>query len=137
MKEGHSPLFSIIIPTYRRTAPLRKCLEGITRLDFPRNNFEVIVVDDGSPVSPEKTLLPFTQRLQLILLKGAHAGPAAARNKGAAGANGEFLVFTDDDCIPVPGWLKTYSKWFADAPDSLMGGAVINGLPDNPCSSAS
>ena len=106
-------------------------------MDFPRNNFEVIVVDDGSPVSPEEILLPFTQSLELILLKGAHAGPAAARNKGAAKANGEFLVFTDDDCVPVPGWLKTYSKWFADAPDSLIGGAVINGLPDNPCSSAS
>jgi len=137
MKESNSPLFSIIIPTYQRTEPLRRCLEGITRLDFPRNNFEVIVVDDGSPVSPEEILLPFTDCLEIILLNSSHAGPAAARNKGAARANGEFLVFTDDDCIPVPDWLKTYSKWFADAPDSLMGGAVINGFPENACSSAS
>jgi len=137
MKESNSPLFSIIIPTYQRTEPLRRCLEGITRLDFPRNNFEVIVVDDGSPVSPEKTLLPFTDCFEIILLNSVHAGPAAARNKGAARANGEFLVFTDDDCIPVPDWLKTYSTCFEDAPDGLIGGAVINGLPGNPCSSAS
>jgi len=137
MKEGHSPLFSIIIPTYQRSAQLKRCIEGITRLDFPRKNFEVIIVDDGSPVSPEEVLLPFTGCLEIILLNSRHAGPAAARNKGAARANGEFLVFTDDDCIPVPDWLKAYSKRFADTPDALMGGPVINGLPGNPCSSAS
>ena len=137
MKEGHSPLFSIIIPTYQRSAQLRRCLEGITRLDFPLKNFEVVIVDDGSPESPEKILLPFTRRLEIILLNSRHAGPAAARNKGAARANGEFLVFTDDDCIPAPGWLQTYSKCLADTPDALMGGSVINGLPGNPFSNTS
>jgi glycosyltransferase involved in cell wall biosynthesis len=137
MKKPHSPMFSIIIPTYQRPARLKKCLEGIARLDYPKDGFEVIVVDDGSTVSLEKALRPFSTGFDLTLVRESHAGPAAARNKGAALARGEFLVFTDDDCVPHPEWLRAFSKRLAVTPDGLIGGAVVNGLPHNPCSSAS
>ena len=42
-----NPYFSLIVPTYERLNQLKKCLESITRLDYPKDKFEVIVVDDG------------------------------------------------------------------------------------------
>ena len=137
MKQRNRPFFSIIIPTYQRARLLERCLRAITRLDYPTDRFEVVVVDDGSRVCPEKIVAPFAACLDMTLLRGVHNGPAAARNVGAARAKGEFLVFTDDDCAPLPDWLQSFSKRFTDTPGCLIGGRTINGLPGNPYSSAS
>ena len=136
MKHNLCPFFSIIIPTYQRPAQLEQCLLAITRLDYPTSRFEVVVVDDGSRVHPEKIVDPFAARLNVTLLKADHNGPAAARNIGAARAKGEFLVFTDDDCLPLPNWLQSFSRCFSEAPDCLIGGRTLNGLPDNPYAGA-
>ena len=93
-------------------------------------------MDDGSREHPEKIVAPFAARLNVTLLKADHNGPAAARNIGAAEAKGEFLVFTDDDCLPLPNWLQSFSKCFLEAPDGLIGGRTLNGLPDNPYAGA-
>ena len=137
MKESKYPFFSIVIPTYQRPERLESCLQAITRLDYPTDRFEVVVVDDGSKVGPDKIVAPFAARVELTLLRGTHNGPAAARNDGAARAKGEFLAFTDDDCIPLPDWLQAFSKRFTNTPECLIGGLTINGLPNNPYSSAS
>ncbi len=136
MKHNPCPFFSIIIPTYQRPAQLEQCLRAITRLDYPANRFEVVVVNDGSRGHPEKVVAPFAARINVTLLKADHNGPATARNIGAAGAKGEFLVFTDDDCLPLPNWLQSFSKCFSEAPDGLIGGRTLNSLPDNPYSTA-
>lgn len=101
-----NPLFSIIIPTYGRPEQLARCLDAITRLEYPRSAFEVIVVDDGSEMSPEDTVRHFELSIEVKLFIQEHAGPAAARNKGAREAKGQFLAFTDDDCKPSPEWLQ-------------------------------
>lgn len=131
------PFFSIVIPTYSRPRQLADCLQSIARLDYPRDRFEVIVVDDGSPMPPEDVVDSFCDRLDVTLLTHLHAGPAAARNTGAAQAKGEFLVFTDDDCTPAPDWLQALAARFATAPDCAIGGQTLNTLTDNPYSTAS
>jgi len=131
------PLFSIVIPTYSRPKQLADCLQSIARLDYPRDRFEVIVVDDGSPMPPEDVVDSFRDGLDATLLTHPHAGPAAARNTGAARAKGEFLVFTDDDCTPAPDWLQALAARFARVPDHAIGGRTLNALPDNPYSTAS
>ncbi|PPS45651.1 glycosyltransferase family 2 protein [Chroococcidiopsis sp. TS-821] len=130
-------LFSIIIPTYARPDRLKNCLHAIAQLDYPRDRFEVIVVDDGSPMSLEPVVAPFSKRLTLTLLKQVNSGPATARNHGAAKANGKFLVFTDDDCAPASTWLTALEKCFETAPESLIGGKTLNALPNNLFSTAS
>jgi len=131
------PKYSIVIPTYNRPERLRKCLQSITQLDYPRNDFEVIVVDDGSQVSLQPIVKPFEVQLSLQLIRQANAGPASARNTGAAAAKGTYLAFTDDDCQPDQNWLKAFSKAIAEQPDALIGGYTINALPENPFSTAS
>lgn len=131
------PFFSIIIPTYARPRQLAACLRSLANLDYPRDRFEVIVVDDGSETSSEAVAVSFCDRLDLTLLTQAHAGPAAARNTGASRAEGELLAFTDDDCAPAPDWLQNLAARFATSADCAVGGRTLNALTDNPYSTAS
>jgi glycosyltransferase involved in cell wall biosynthesis len=135
--EQNKPFLSIIVPTFNRRDKLADCLESLSHLDYPQGRVEVVVVDDGSQVTPESVVSRFLDRLDVTLLTQAHAGPAAARNNGATKARGEFLVFTDDDCSPAPDWLQKLSARFFDFPDHAIGGRTINGLPSNLYSVAS
>ncbi|MBD2059306.1 glycosyltransferase [Oculatella sp. FACHB-28] len=131
------PIFSIIIPTYARPERLTNCLQAIAQLDYPGDRFEVIVVDDGSPTSMEAVVAPFRDQLHLTLIRQVNAGPAKARNVGAEQANGQFLVFTDDDCAPVRDWLKALESRFTTTPSCIIGGRTFNALPNNLYSTAS
>ncbi|MDF2459430.1 MAG: putative glycosyltransferase [Nitrospira sp.] len=130
------PLFSIIVPTWNRPRQLRACLRALARLDYPKSCFEVIVVDDGSEPALDATDLGGLGS-QVTWLRQSNAGPAAARNAGAEKAQGKYLAFTDDDCMPAPGWLNGFVRAFEEAPQALVGGRTANGLPDNTYSTAS
>jgi glycosyltransferase involved in cell wall biosynthesis len=134
---NYQPFFSIIIPTYARPERLAACLQAIDRLNYPRERFEVIVVDDGSETPPDAEVAVFRGRLDITLLIQSHAGPAKARNTGAEQAKGTFLAFTDDDCKPAPDWLQKLAIRFSDMPDCVIGGCILNDIPDNPYSNAS
>jgi GT2 family glycosyltransferase len=131
------PYCSVIVPTYRRPAQLADCLDALARVDYPREHFEVVVVDDGgsSPLAP--LVNAFRDRLNITLLLQPNAGPAAARNRGVAQARGELLVFTDDDCKPAASWLRHFADRFVANPDRAFGGHTINALPNNPYSKTS
>jgi len=128
---GKRPLFSIIIPTYNRPRQLHECLKSIERLEFPKKRFEVIVVDDGSKIPLRKLIRSFDNHFSVKLVHQSNAGPAAARNSGAAHAMGDFLVFTDDDCLTVPNWLSKLEKRFNENPKNVIGGRTINALENN------
>jgi len=127
------PTFSIVVPTYRRPERLAGCLRSLEALDYPRDRFEVIVVDDGGGLSLPSLQAP----LDMVLLTQPHAGPATARNTGAARARGSYLAFTDDDCRSDPAWLRAMAARVAQAPEHVIGGRTINALPHNPFSTAS
>ena len=122
------PFISVIVPTHWRPRQLAACLEALASLDYPRDCFEVVVADDGGTVMPD-ALAPFSGRINITLVAQTHAGPATARNTGAAKAQGGFLAFTDDDCAPAPDWLRGFAARFADSPDQLIGGRTLNALP--------
>lgn len=114
--------FSVIIPTFARPVSLRRCLDALKSLHFDFSQFEVIVVDDGSPM---KLLAGYSPSpLQLTVLRQANGGPGAARNRGAAAARGQFLLFIDDDCLVVPDFLIHYQQAFERDPDALWGGSI-------------
>jgi glycosyltransferase involved in cell wall biosynthesis len=125
------PFFSIVIPTYNRPQPLQECLTALLNLDYPHNRFEVIVVDDGSSVPLQSIVEPFQSTLSLTFLRQVNAGPAKARNAGAAIAKGEFVAFTDDDCTPDAHWLMVLAKQFENSPQAVLGGKTINRLSTN------
>ncbi len=125
------PFFSVIVPTCSRPGHLKTCLDAIADLDYPRERFEVIVVDDGSKEPPESIVKGFQGQLDIVLVRQENRGPAAARNTGADHAGGKILVFTDDDCPPGSDWLRKLEKRFAETSDHLIGGRTFNALRDN------
>lgn len=129
--------FSIIIPTYNRPAQLRRCLDALTSLDYPRDRFEVIIVDDGSTLPVADVAASFRPCLDLTVRSAPHAGPSRARNLGAQHARGRYLAFTDDDCTPTSGWLHALDARASGTPGTIVGGRTLNALPENLCSTLS
>jgi GT2 family glycosyltransferase len=129
--------FSVIIPTHNRRDALRACLLALTRQTYPKNAFEVVVVDDGGSDSLKDLVGELDGQVALRLQRQERAGPASARNLGARIARGEYLAFTDDDCEPSPDWLEKLRHSLAAHPNALVGGRVVNALPRNWCSAAS
>lgn len=102
--------FSVVIPTHRRPKTLGRLLESLQRQTYPRELFEVIVVptkdDPGIAVArafgvrvaePERD--PWQGR-----------NPSFKRNHGVSAARGEWIAFTDDDCVAAPGWLAAFAE---------------------------
>ena len=137
MSEDSLPFFSIVVPTFDRPRQIAACLESLTRLEYPPERFEVIVVDDGSPLPPRHLVEAVQDRLDVTLVTQENAGPAKARNTGAARARGAYLAFTDDDCAPAPDWLHALRAGFAEDGARALGGRTVNALPDNIYSTAS
>jgi glycosyltransferase involved in cell wall biosynthesis len=131
------PFFSVIIPTHNRNAQVKTCLQALAVQAYPRERFEVVVVDDGSAEPPREIVASFSEALNVTLLVEPHGGPSAARNAGAARARGEFLAFTDDDCAPTPEWLENIAARLTSFPTCLVGGRTINALTENIYSAAS
>lgn len=73
---------------------------------------EILVVDDGSTDDTSTVVRRFSD---VRLIRQANAGPAAARNRGAREAKGSILLFTDDDCIPMPNWIDAMLSPFHDS----------------------
>ncbi len=136
MMEKEQPFFSIIVPTFGRPAQLATCLHSLACLDYPRDRFEVIVVDDGGQARSENLVAAFSRQMNLVLTPHPHGGPAKARNTGTRIAKGEFLAFTDDDCLPAADWLRDFAIRFRNNRNGMIGGRTLNGLPDNPYSMA-
>jgi glycosyltransferase involved in cell wall biosynthesis len=124
--------FSVVVPTYNRPEHLRGCLGALAGLDYPRERFEVIVVDDGSTTDLTPVVDEVAGRIQARLLRQANGGPGPARNNGAAAARAPYVAFTDDDCRPRPDWLSVLEACFEQHPDALIGGPTENLLPEDP-----
>ena len=119
--DGSLPFVSIVIPVYNGARTVRLCLNAIRELDYPRERYEVIVVDnnstDGTPaiVSEYPVRLFYERDIQ---------GPHAATNAGVRQARGDILAFTDADCVCDKGWLRALVAPFADPHVVATGGRI-------------
>jgi len=101
---------SVIIPAHNAAQTIEECIEALLNQSVPREEYEVIVVDDGS--IDGTAALAQSQGVRVITQP--HHGPAAARNAGAEQATGEILLFTDADCVPAPTWIEEMTRPFSD-----------------------
>jgi glycosyltransferase involved in cell wall biosynthesis len=99
----NSLLISVIIPVWNSGALLRRCLEALARQTLGPDCFEIIVVDNGSSDDSAAIANSFPG---VVLLSEPRPGSYAARNRGLARARGDFIAFTDADCVPAPDWLE-------------------------------
>lgn len=91
------PKYSVIVPVYNRPNEVKELLESLTAQT--RQDFEVILVEDGSTVTCEGVVREFAQKLAIRYYYKSNAGPGPARNFGFAHAKGEYFVVFDSDCI--------------------------------------
>jgi GT2 family glycosyltransferase len=92
---------SIVIPTFNGSSRIGNCLDALMKQVAGRD-VEILVVDDGSTDNTANIVKRYSSAR---LITQANAGPATARNRGALEAQGKILLFTDDDCVPMPDWL--------------------------------
>lgn len=112
------PLMSVIIPVYRDWEALNGCLAALAKQTLPRDQFEVIVVNNGEPVPP-----PEAAGVDLFL----HAPEGfsyQARNAGLVRAGGRFMAFTDADCLPDADWLQAGLNALEASGADVLGGDV-------------
>ena len=111
---------SVVVPAYNAADTIGACLE-------PLRDADVVVVDDGS----SDDTAGIAERAGARVVRTDRVGPAAARNAGAAAADGELLAFTDADCVPQPGWLDAGNACIAEGAE-LVQGAVRPASPPGP-----
>jgi GT2 family glycosyltransferase len=94
---------SFVVPTYRRPDALRVTLKALMALDYPADDYEIIIVDDGSGDATGAVTGEFPSTGPMFTyVHQDNAGVAKARNTGAAAAIGEILIFLDDDILVEP-----------------------------------
>jgi glycosyltransferase involved in cell wall biosynthesis len=116
------PTLSIVIPFHRNLSYLRRCLAALQ----PLPGVEVIVVADGAVDDCRPLIREFAARLLEI---PGPSGPAIARNRGAAVAHGEVLVFVDSDVVAAPNALARIVERFRLEPDVQAVFGTYDDLP--------
>ena len=107
---GSSLRLSVVIPTYGKAETLVKVLDHLETQTLPREAFEVLVVDDGSPDdTPERMArIAATTSLRLRSLRHENRGVSATRNRGAREANAPIVLFIQDDIVATPDLLARH-----------------------------
>ncbi len=123
---AEGPRFSIVIPSHQRHDLVVANVRALERQTFP-GPFEVIVVVDGSTDGTASALRELSPRFPLRVLEQPNSGAAAARNRGAAEAQGEILLFLDDDMEADPALLVEH-----DRKQSTSDVAVLGHMPVHP-----
>jgi GT2 family glycosyltransferase/glycosyltransferase involved in cell wall biosynthesis len=104
------PFFSVIIPTYNRQTVLLQCLEALEKQSIAKEEFEVIVVDDGSTDSTETFCRNYRPSHAFRYMRQLNAGAGAARRRAVQHAGGEFLLLINDDTIADPNLLAIHRE---------------------------
>jgi len=119
---------TVIIPTFNRSDVLQRTLARLGLVEHPPERWEVVIVDDGSTDDTEAVAARWieSQRFAARILRQANAGPASARNRGAAAARGRFLLFIDNDIAVPADFVRRHCEALAAQPRSLVGGRVVH-----------
>ena len=117
-------MISVIIPTYNRGEELKELLSSLGNQTYPRDYFEIIVVDDGSTDGTESTVKSLAKAYGLCLryFYQENRGPGPSRNLGMAKARGDVFVFIDSDCIASPDWLEQIASAMSTGEIDAFGG---------------
>lgn len=118
------PAVSVLISTFRRPQYLTELVTALAAQTFDSKRFEAVIVDNASADTTWNELVrladsaPFPLRVARVEVNG---GPATGRNAAAQLARADHVAFTDDDCLPAPGWVAAMEEAFADGATIVQG----------------
>ncbi len=111
-----APRVSVLIPTYNRADLIGAAIDSVFAQTF--QDFEIIVVDDGSTDDTRDVIARYGDRVQYLRID--HAGPAPARNAGFRAARGEYVCILDSDDLYYPHKLALQVAHLDENPDTVM-----------------
>ncbi len=103
------PSVSVVVPAYNAQQTLAHTIQSLLAQDYA-GDVQVIIVDDGSTDSTRKIIQSF---FGVVCIGQSNAGPAAARNRGAADSKGDIILFTDSDCAAHKDWVSEIVDGFS------------------------
>ncbi len=140
---SYEPYVSIIIPALNEEKLIKKRIDNLLQLDYPRDKYEIIVVDDGSSDNTYKIVERMLKKHKtnsepyLKLIKaGERKGKAAAINLGKQHAQGDIILVTDANSLFSRNVLKEMMPYFYDHDIGGVGGRYVVSNPENKLSSS-
>lgn len=111
------PRISVVIPTFNRADLLEMALDALCRQTLTPNEFEVVVVDDGSADHTDRVVAGFAERLPVHYARQANAGISAAKNHGLSLSRAPIVLFLDDDDVTEPNYLAEHLSTHEQHPE--------------------
>jgi glycosyltransferase involved in cell wall biosynthesis len=118
------PYMSVVIITHNGQDTLAKAIESLEAQTYPKNRYEIIVVDDAS-TDNSPAIAKKHSRVKYLGLK-RNRGIPGARNAGLTLAKGDVYVAFDDDCAAEASWLKELAKGYVDNTPAGVGGRLVD-----------
>lgn len=115
---------SVIVITKDRREPLKKCIESLNQLDYPKNNLEIVIVEASDNYKPIK----ISNKIKHIFIPTREAGFSNQRNIGVKNASYDNIIFIDDDVIVSDDWFKNMLNSVNESIFAMMGAV----FPENP-----
>lgn len=123
LKQNDFPFVTVIIPVYNDAKDLSLCLDALEGQTYPKNKFEVIVIDNGSTDQTIEVANSYPS-VKVLIEKDYQNSPYSARNRGIEQAKGEILIFLDASCTPVHHWMIAGVKAMNQKNADMIGGHV-------------
>ncbi|GAB2776287.1 glycosyltransferase [Salinimicrobium soli] len=101
--------YSFVIPVFNRPNEIRELLESMKKLDFD-DDFEIVIVEDGSTETAEEVLAEFSEDLNISYFRKPNSGPGDSRNYGMSRAKGDYFLILDSDVILPSQYIKEVDK---------------------------
>lgn len=116
---------SVVVPTFNRREMVKRTVESLFAQHFPAGQYEIVVVVDGSEDGTTEVLRAMKAPCRFTVLEQANEGLAAARNSGARAAEGDLVLFLDDDMLGVPDLVEAHVEAHRDAPRTVGFGCIF------------
>lgn len=113
---------SVIVPVLNQESTIGDLLRSLARLDYPKQDVQIIIVDNGSRDNTQQIVrqYPFT-----LLIEPRRCSSYAARNLGISKSSGDIVAFTDGDCVVSQSWLKDLVHGFGDPNVGGVAGTIL------------
>ena len=118
------PLVSVVVPAFNAETTLRDCLDALVAQDFPKHEYELIVVDNLSTDTTWSIIQSYGSLIQGLQETGVQSS-YAARNVGVLASRGQLIAFTDADCVPNRSWLRLLVENFTRPEVGCVAGEVL------------
>jgi glycosyltransferase involved in cell wall biosynthesis len=125
--------FSVVICTYKRASILRKAIESVFKQEYPKDKYQIIIVNNDSPDNTEEIIEELATRSPVSFSHYVEKrnGLSYARNLGISKSTFEYVAFLDDDAIACPTWLAALNAVINEHHALVVGGRVEKSFEDD------